>query len=113
MNRLLSHMLIFKISPINAFIIWEVLNLGLKGAWCINCHHVEDIFNLPPGFGKENVVYSYIGMELDARGGQTRPYNVYISINGHRVGTLSNTFPRGYYHQLLHLFILRTKKISA
>ena len=31
MNRLLSHTLIFKISPINAFVIWEVLNLGLKG----------------------------------------------------------------------------------
>ena len=90
-----------------------ILYFDLKGAWCINCHHVEDIFNLPPGFGKENVVYSYIGMELDARGGQTRPYNVYISINGHRVGTLSNTFPRGYYHQLLHPFIQRTKKISA
>lgn len=29
MNRLLSHTLIFKISPINAFITWEVLNLGL------------------------------------------------------------------------------------
>ena len=28
MNRLLSHTLIFKISPINAFITWEVLNLG-------------------------------------------------------------------------------------
>ena len=30
MNRLLSHTLIFKISPINAFITWEVLNLGLN-----------------------------------------------------------------------------------
>ena len=30
MNRLLSHTLIFKISPINAFITWEVLNLGCK-----------------------------------------------------------------------------------
>ena len=28
MNRLLSHTLIFKISPINAFVTWEVLNLG-------------------------------------------------------------------------------------
>lgn len=28
MNGLLSHALIFKISPINAFVIWEVLNLG-------------------------------------------------------------------------------------
>ena len=32
MNRLLSHTLIFKISPINAFITWEVLNLGRKSA---------------------------------------------------------------------------------
>ena len=74
-----------------------ILYFDLKGAWCINCHHVEDIFNFPPGFGKENVVYAYIGMELNAGSGQTRPYNVYIGINGHRVGTLSNTFPRGYY----------------
>jgi hypothetical protein len=74
-----------------------ILYFDLKGAWCINCHHVEDIFNFPPGFGSENVVYSYIGMELNARSGQTRPYNVYIGINGHRVGKLSNTFPRGYY----------------
>lgn len=74
-----------------------ILYFDLKGAWCINCHHVEDTFNLPPGFGSENVVYSYIGMELNAGSGQTRPYNVYIGINGHRVGTLSNTFPRGYY----------------
>jgi len=74
-----------------------ILYFDLKGAWCINCHHVEDTFNLPPGFGKENVVYSYIGMELDARGGQTRPYNVWIRINDNLVGTLSNTFPRGYY----------------
>jgi parallel beta-helix repeat protein len=36
-------------------------------------------------------------MELAARSGQTRPYNVYIAVNGHSVGTLSNTFPRGYY----------------
>jgi len=74
-----------------------ILYFDLKGAWCINCHHVEDTFNLPPGFGKENVVYSYIGMELDARGGQTRPYNVWIRINDNLVGTLSNTFPKGYY----------------
>ena len=74
-----------------------ILYFDLKGAWCINCHHVEDIFNFPPGFGRENVVYSYIGMELNAGSGQTRPYNVYIGINGHRVGTLSNTFPSGYY----------------
>lgn len=74
-----------------------ILYFDLKGAWCINCHHVEDIFNFPPGFGSENVVYSYIGMELNAGSGQTRPYNVYIGTNGHRVGTLSNTFPSGYY----------------
>ena len=30
MNGLLSHALIFKISPINAFVIWEVLNLGFN-----------------------------------------------------------------------------------
>jgi hypothetical protein len=58
---------------------------------------VEDVFNLPPGFVQGNVVYAYIGMELTARSGQTRPYNVYIAVNGHSVGTLSNTFPRGYY----------------
>jgi len=28
-NRLLLHPLIFKISPINAFLIWRVLNLGI------------------------------------------------------------------------------------
>jgi len=33
MNRLLSHTLIFKISPINAFITWEVLNLGSNSSW--------------------------------------------------------------------------------
>ena len=74
-----------------------LLYFDLKGAWCINRHHVEDTFNLPPGFGKENVIYAYIGMELDARGGQTRPYNVWIRINDNLVGTLSNTFPKGYY----------------
>jgi parallel beta-helix repeat protein len=74
-----------------------ILYYDLRGAWCINCHHVEDIFNLPPGFGHGNVVYAYIGMELAAKSGQTRPYNVYIAVNGHSVGTLSNTFPRGYY----------------
>ncbi|MCW7072175.1 MAG: PGF-CTERM sorting domain-containing protein [Methanophagales archaeon] len=36
-------------------------------------------------------------MELSAGGGQTRPYNVWIRINENLVGTLTSTFPRGYY----------------
>ena len=74
-----------------------ILYFDLKGAYCINAHHVEDAFSLPPGLDAEDVLYANIGMEMDAKGGQARPYNVWVKINGNPVGTLRNIFPRGHY----------------
>jgi hypothetical protein len=74
-----------------------ILHFDLKGAYCINAHHIEDSFSLPASLKAEDVEYSRIGMELNARDGQSRPYNVWIKINGQDVGTIEQTFPKGHY----------------
>jgi len=73
-----------------------IIYFDLKGAYCINAHHIEDFFCLPAGLKPEDVEYARIGMELNARDGQTRPYQVWIKINGQEVGAISQP-PRGNY----------------
>jgi hypothetical protein len=74
-----------------------VIYLGhVKSYHCNNKPNIKFPFKIPPEI-KDKVRDDPLIIKFSAPGWEVKPHDIYISINGHEVGSLINTIPEGYY----------------
>ena len=74
-----------------------VIYLGyVKSYHCNNNPSIKFPFDIPPKI-KDKVRDDPLVIKFSAPGWEVKPHDIYISINGHEVGSLINTIPEGYY----------------
>ncbi|MCX7046479.1 MAG: PKD domain-containing protein [Candidatus Sumerlaeota bacterium] len=66
--------------------------------YCTNRPVIESYFNLPSGFGHQNITKANVAMYFEPQSGWVHvPHTIRILLNGYEVGRLSNIIPRGAY----------------
>lgn len=75
-----------------------ILCFDLQGSYCINARHIDDIFNLPPGITAQDMASARLSMDLYSYDPvNQKPYNIWVKINDHEVGNLTEVVPRLHY----------------
>ena len=76
-------------------VIWEK---HINTWFCNNRPNIEVWWDMVSGIQEDKVILDPLIIKFDAqRGWDVKPHDVYISVNGHEVGSLINTVPEGYY----------------
>jgi subtilase family serine protease len=74
-----------------------IINIGrVKTRHCNNNPNTKTPFDVHSGT-KDKVRDDPLIIRFSAGGWEVRPHDIYVSINGHEVGSLINTIPEGYY----------------
>ena len=74
-------------------VIWEK---HINTWFCNNRPNIEIWWEMVTGIQKDKVILDPLIIKFDSRGG-VKPHDLYITVNGHEIGSLINTVPEGYY----------------